>query len=135
MTTAKPERKRGAPNTFQTLPRRHALIRRALPVFGGMALGVVLLLHFGPTIMRTYYVTRAEELLEAGLRWPNPRLVDSLPSSVDDQALEGALSELKAAIRWAPDSPQAYRFAGQVYAARKDWAKAAEAFDHARAVA
>lgn len=70
--------------------------------------------------------------MDAGLQWPEPRLVDSLPVSTDDRALESALSHLNAAIRWRPRHARAYRLQGQIYSARHDWTKASESFEKAR---
>lgn len=88
-----------------------------------------------PAALSAYNLERAGRLMAAGLTWPNPRTVDSRPRLRDNSALEQALGHLAAAIRWRPGNSRAYRMAGQVYAARADWQRAAEALEQARAVA
>ena len=100
-----------------------------------LAVMVVLMFRFGPILLWAYNLERAGRLMDVGLVWPEQRLVDSLPTSRDEAALEAALGSLGTAMRWRPDHPYAYRLAGQVYTARREWLKAAEAFESARRMA
>jgi tetratricopeptide (TPR) repeat protein len=69
--------------------------------------------------------------MDQGLIWSQPRFADSIPSVSDEQALEAALRHLQVATYWRPDDPQAYRLAGWIYMAQKDWLRAADSFTEA----
>jgi tetratricopeptide (TPR) repeat protein len=99
-----------------------------------LALGVILTLAFWfhPSLLAAYNVERAGRLMDAGLAWPEPRVLESVPVSRNDQALDQALGHLAAALRWQPDSVHAYRLASQIYAARQAWMQAAEALEQAQ---
>lgn len=99
------------------------------------ALCSVVALLFGPTILWAYDIQQAGAAMERGMRWPEPRRSDSLPLATDDAALDDALTHLAAAQRWRAGDGYAFRLAGQVYAARQDWAQAAEAYEQAHALA
>jgi len=86
-----------------------------------------------PTLRWAYDIERAGRLMDAGLAWPTPRLADSLPQARDEQALDQALTYLDDATRRRPEHAHAYRLAGQIYAARADWERAAAMLDQARA--
>ena len=72
--------------------------------------------------------------MDAGLVWPTPRQADSLPQARDAQALDQALEYLDDAARRRPQHPHSYRLAGQIYAARADWERAAAMLNQARAL-
>jgi tetratricopeptide (TPR) repeat protein len=86
-----------------------------------------------PMLRWAYDIERAGRLMDTGLVWPTPRLADSLPQARDAQALDQALAYLDDAARRRPDHPHSYRLAGQIYAARAEWERAAAMFEHARA--
>jgi len=88
-----------------------------------------------PTLRWAYDIERAGRLMDVGLAWPTPRQANSLPQARDEQALDRALGYLDDATRRRPEHPHAYRLAGQIYAARADWARAAIMLDQARALA
>src|SRR4051812_36399987 len=85
-----------------------------------------------PTLRWAYDIERAGWLMDAGLAWPSPRLADSLPQARDEQALDQALKYLDDAMRCRPEHAHAYRLAGQIYAARADWERAAVMLEQAR---
>ncbi|MEN9934223.1 MAG: hypothetical protein RLZZ387_802 [Chloroflexota bacterium] len=103
--------------------------RRA--VIAGLAL-LAALVAVSPTLLWAYHLSRAGALLERGLVWPEPRMVDSLPIMADTGALEEAVRELEAARSWRPGLAYAYRLAGYVALARGDWAGAARELEAAR---
>jgi len=88
-----------------------------------------------PTLHWAYDIERAGRLMDVGLAWPTPQQVDSLPQARDEQALDRALAYLDDAMRLRPEHAHAYRLAGQIYAARADWDRAAAMLDQARASA
>ena len=88
-----------------------------------------------PWLLWAYNVERAGQLMSQGLTWPEPRHADTLPRVANREALDQALGHLGAAIRWRPDHSHAYRLAGWIYMARREWIKAAEAFEQARRLA
>jgi tetratricopeptide (TPR) repeat protein len=112
-------------------PRRPAWLAGLLVLVGLLVLAGLL----APTLRWAYDIELAGRLMDRGLVWPAPRQADSLPKSNDEQALDRALEYLEDAARRRPDHPQAYRLAGQIYAARADWERAAAAFEQAHAVA
>src|SRR3712207_8044333 len=57
-----------------------------------------LMFQIAPILLWAYNVERAGWLMDRGLSWPEPRLVDSLPSNRDNDALDAALRHLGAAI-------------------------------------
>ncbi|MDQ4076230.1 MAG: tetratricopeptide repeat protein [Chloroflexota bacterium] len=79
-----------------------------------------------------YNLQQAGQYLENGVVWPEPRLSDALPGVEDYEALEATLGHLAGAIRWRQQHAHAHRLAGQVYTAREEWLRAAEAYTHAR---
>lgn len=85
-----------------------------------------------PYILWAYNMQQAGRAMAAGLVWPEPRRSDSLPEQRDPTMLAAALGHLAAAQRWQPDRAQAYRWAGQVYAAQGDWLNAAGSYEQAR---
>lgn len=108
-------------------------------MFGGilaLVIGIVsgMSLWFRPTILGAYNIEQAGRLMDVGLKWPEPRVLDSLPLSRNDQALAQALGHLAAAMQWQPDSVHAYRLAARIYAAQQAWPQAAEALDTAQAL-
>src|SRR5262249_22308297 len=107
--------------------------RAALALLACILLALAWLL--APTLRWAYDIERAGRLMDQGLAWPTPRLATSLPTARDEQALDRALMYLDDAARRRPEHPQAYRLAGQIYAALADWERSAIAFDRARAVA
>ena len=117
----------------------HARRSRARPY--ALALGALLaaLLLAGwllrPVLLWAYDVERAGALMEQGMAWPTPRLVDSQPQARDAAALERAQAYLDDAIRRRPAHPHAYRLAGQIAAARGEWERAAQSFERAAALA
>jgi hypothetical protein len=88
-----------------------------------------------PTLHWAYDIELAGRLIDRGLAWPEPRGSDSLPAPRNEQALDQALPYLADAIRQRPTHSQAYRLAGQIYAARGAWDQAAAALEQARALA
>ncbi len=116
-----------------SLFQRRAVFKsvRALPL---ILLGALVVLAYlaTPILLHAYNLHQARRALELGMHWPLQRQVDSLPLSKDEQALDRALGHLAAAIRWQPHDAQAYRLAGQVYAARSDWSAAAHELELAR---
>jgi tetratricopeptide (TPR) repeat protein len=114
-------------------PRR-TIFGPTWPKFALLA-GIVLALAWmlGPTLRWAYDIERAGRLLDAGLAWPTPRQAESLPQARDQQALDQALEYLQDAMRRRPEHPHSYRLAGQIYAARADWERAAGLLDQARA--
>lgn len=108
--------------------RRRAWLAALLALVVLLALAVLL----GPMLLWAYDIERAGRLMDAGLAWPTPRLAASLPQVHDEQVLDQALEFLSEAIRRRPDHPQAYRLAGQIYAARADWERAAALLNQAR---
>lgn len=131
----KPIAKNEAPATGAGPVRRAhvpASIDQLLTVTGLAVLGLALLGYvLGPWVLWAYYLERAGRLIENGMAWPAPRHVDTLPVEQDSGLLDEALDDLSWAIRWRPGHSQPYRLAGQIYAARQEWERAAEAFDHA----
>ena len=117
----------------------HARRSRVRPY--ALALGALLaaLLLAGwllrPVLLWAYDVERAGALMEQGMAWPAPRLVDSQPQARDAAALERAQAYLDDAIRRRPAHPHAYRLAGQIAAARGEWERAAKSFERAAALA
>jgi tetratricopeptide (TPR) repeat protein len=86
-----------------------------------------------PILRWAYDIERAGRLMDAGLTWPTPRQADSLPQARDAQALDQALEYLDDAAHRRPQHPHSYRLAGQIYAARADWERAAAMFNQAHA--
>lgn len=119
----------GATSTRPVVPRWLAGPRLGL-VLLATAL-VVLAWLGGPLLLWAYDIERAGTLIDAGMRWPDPRRATSLPQLSDRQALEQALTYLDAAIRRRPAHAHAYRLSGQVYAALGDWEHAAAAYEQA----
>jgi tetratricopeptide (TPR) repeat protein len=72
--------------------------------------------------------------MDNALVWPDPRAPDTLPQLQDAEAAEQAMGYLNAAMQRRPDHTHAYRLAGQIYAAQGNWGRAAEMWDHARAL-
>ncbi len=87
----------------------------------------------GPTLRWAYDIERAGRLMDVGLVWPTPHQADSLPQARDEQALNWALEYLDDAMLRRPEHAQSYRLAGQIYAARTDWERAAVMFGQAHA--
>jgi hypothetical protein len=85
----------------------------------------------GPLLLWASDIERAGALMDAGMRWPDPRGATSLPQLRDRQALEQALTYLDAAMRTRPAHAHAYRLSGQAYAALGDWEHAAAAYEQA----
>jgi tetratricopeptide (TPR) repeat protein len=114
--------------------------RRARPRWPWLALAATVLLAalawlLAPVLLWAYDIERAGALIDRGMAWPDPRRPDSLPQARDAAALEQALAYLDDAITRRPEHEHAYRLAGQVYAARGEWARAATAFERAAALA
>jgi hypothetical protein len=86
-----------------------------------------------PTLRWAYDIERAGRLMDVGMAWPTPRRADSLPRARNKQALDRALEYLDDAEHRRPEHPHAYQLAGQIYAARADWERAAAMLDQARA--
>jgi len=84
-----------------------------------------------PWVIWSTSLSRAGSLIDNGLTWSQPHFADSIPSVSDEQALEAALRYLQVATYWRPDDPQAYRLAGWIYMAQKDWLNAADSFTKA----
>jgi hypothetical protein len=113
---------------------RRALFRPRWPVVVLLACILLALAWLVMPMLRwAYDIQRAGGLMDTGLVWPTPRLVDSLPQARDAQALDQALAYLDDAVRRRPDHPHSYRLAGQIYAARADWERAAAMLEQARA--
>jgi tetratricopeptide (TPR) repeat protein len=93
---------------------------------------VALAWMLAPMLHWAYDIERAGRLMDQGLAWPAPRQVGSLPTARDEQALDRALEYLDDATRRRPGHPQAYRLAGQIFAARADWERAAANLERAR---
>ncbi len=121
---------------FLILQRRRLSIRPLMLVF---ILSILLLVGewrvIGRWVLWAYNVERAGQLIDRGLTWPEPRHADTLPRVSDEEALDQALGHLGAAVRWRPDHPHAYRLAGRIYMARREWVKTVEAFEQARRLA
>jgi hypothetical protein len=117
------------PHVEELRPRRR--YRRA-GLAGLLALAAVAWL-LGPTLLWAYDIERAGRLMDVGLAWPTPRQADSLPQARDAQALDRALEYLDDATRRRPEHPHSYRLAGQIFAARADWERAAAMLAQARA--
>jgi hypothetical protein len=119
--------------------RRHSRRRPARSALLALALLGCLLLALGwllaPTLRWAYDVERAGALIDRGMAWPTPRTAASLPQVHDEQALAQALQYLADAVRQRPAHPHAYRLTGQIYAARSDWGRAADAYEQARRLA
>ncbi len=116
--------------------RRHAEWTRVrYLIIPALALVALLVFYGAPWLLWAYNLEQAGRSIDSGLAWPKQRLVDSLPESRNSLALDNALSHLATAIRWRPGQEYPYRLLGQVYAARHDWPKAAQALEHARALA
>jgi tetratricopeptide (TPR) repeat protein len=113
------------------VPSRFALLGAAIAIALLAALGWVV----SPTLLWAYDVERAGALMDRGMAWPEPRRFDSLPLARDPAALDAALAYLDTATGRRPAHPHAYRLKGQIYAARGEWARAAEAFERAAALA
>lgn len=98
-----------------------------------LLLFIILALVFAafPRVIWSISLARAGSLMDQGLIWSQPRFADSIPSVSDEQALEAALRHLQVATYWRPDDPQAYRLAGWIYMAQKDWLHAADSFTEA----
>ena len=98
-----------------------------------LLLFIILALVFAafPRVIWSISLARAGSLMDQGLIWSQPRFADSIPSVSDEQALEAALRHLQVATYWRPDDPQAYRLAGWIYMAQKDWLRAADSFTEA----
>ena len=113
---------------------RRAPFRPSRPILALLACIVLALAWLlTPTLRWAYDIERAGRLMDIGMAWPTPRLVDSLPKARDKQALDRALEYLDDAMRRRPEHPHTYRLAGQIYAARADWEHAAAMLDQARA--
>lgn len=112
---------------------RRARVRRLWPLLTLLACILIALAWLLiPTLRWAYDIEQAGRLMDQGLAWPTPRQVGSLPAARDDQALDRALQYLDDASRWRPSHPQAYRLAGQIFAARADWERAAANLERAR---
>lgn len=108
-------------------------------IVGGLLVLVIVIalslsLWFRQNLLEAYNIEQAGRLMDVGLAWPEPHVLDSMPVSQNAPALEQALGHLAAAIRWQPDSVQAYRLAGRIYAAQQSWPQAAEALEKAQAL-
>lgn len=121
-----------AHNRSQILGVRYFIFAGVLVLALGLLFGLTL--WFRPTLLAAYNVERAGRLMDSGLTWREPHLLDSLPVSRNDAALQQALGHLAAAIRWQPDSAYAYRLVARIYAAQQAWPQAAEALDKAQAL-
>lgn len=88
-----------------------------------------------PSLASTYHIDRAQRRMEHGLRWPEPRRFDSLPSQQDATALDAASSDLAAARFWQPNDAYSHRLMWAIYAARHDWLHAAEESERALVLA
>lgn len=99
-----------------------------------VASGLLLLLCYItiPTILYATNLAYAGQELEAGLEWPLPREVDSLPSARDTEALSRAVAYLAAAERWQPNDPFVQRLTSRVHVANRNWIGAAEKIEQAR---
>ena len=114
--------------------QRGASFRRSRLTLGLLACIVLALAWLlMPMLSWAYDIERAGRLMDVGLAWPTPRQADSLPQARDAQALDQALAYLDDAARRRPEHPHSYRLAGQIYAARADWERAAAMLDQARA--
>jgi hypothetical protein len=109
-------------------PRRRAWLAALLA-----CILLVLAWLLAPTLRWAYDIERAGRLMDVGLAWPTPRQADSLPQTRNEQALDQALAYLDDATRRRPEHPHSYELAGQIYAARADWERAAAMFNQARA--
>lgn len=122
-----------SPADHQTGDARRARPRRlwlALALLACILVALAWLL--APTLRWAYDIERAGRLMDQGLAWPTPRQVGSLPTARDERALERALEYLDDATRQRPSHAQAYRLAGQIFAARADWERAAANLERAR---
>lgn len=99
----------------------------------GLAVLLALAWLLTPTLRWAYDIERAGRLIDVGLIWPTPRQASTLPQARDQQALDQALAYLDDAMHRRPEHAHAYRLAGEIYAARADWERAAAMLDHARA--
>jgi hypothetical protein len=113
--------------------RRAAFRPSGLMVVLLVCILLVLAWLLAPTLRWAYDIERAGRLMDAGLAWPTPRQLDSLPQARDALALDQALGYLDDAMLGRPAHPHAYRLAGEIYAARADWERAAAMLDQARA--
>lgn len=115
------------------------LLRTRIPIIIGLVGTLIVLVAAWraqvPTwLLWAYNVERAGMLLDHLVVWPEPRYSDSLPAlatDADPADVQTALAHLAAAMRWRPDHFHAYRLAGELYAAQRDWARAADAFAQA----
>jgi tetratricopeptide (TPR) repeat protein len=125
------------PNDRYALQVKKLWPRRGRRVWLAALLGLAVLLALGwllaPALRWAYDIERAGRLIDAGLIWPTPRQAASLPQERDPQALDRALAYLDDAMRRRPEHAHAYRLAGEIYAARADWERAAAMLDQARA--
>jgi hypothetical protein len=119
----------GSPVAARRAPFRPPWPKVALLACILLALAWVL----APMLRWAYAIERAGQRMDVGLTWPTPRQADSLPQARDAQALDQALEYLDDAMRRRPEHPHSYRLAGQVYAARADWERAAAMLNQARA--
>ncbi|WP_029214901.1 tetratricopeptide repeat protein [Kallotenue papyrolyticum] len=132
MTELATSRRTGFHTVFHLLQARRASISRILilvlviALLGGLALSA-------PWLLWTYNIHQAGKALAIGLRWPTPRVADSLPQARDVDALQAALGHLAAARRWQPERAYSYRLAGQIYAAQHDWLRASQEYAQALA--
>lgn len=102
-------------------------VRLALLVLAALAL----LAALWPYAAWAYHIDQAGRDLEQGLRWPTPRLADSLPTVGDAKQLDAALAHLEAATLARPGHAYAYRLAGDAHMARGEWRQAAASFERA----
>ncbi len=111
---------------------RSALLPRLVLAAAGLLFLSILVVKVSPFFFWADNITEAGRLMDRALVWPDPRQPDSLPQIRDVQASEEALRHLEAAMRRRPTHTHARRMAGQIYAARAEWARASELWEHAR---
>nr|WP_290668104.1 tetratricopeptide repeat protein [Ardenticatena sp.] len=114
-------------------------LRTRIPILVGLLGALVVVFaawraHVPTWLLWAYNVERAGMRLDQLVVWPEPRFSDTLPTlsaNANQADIQAALAHLAAAMRWRPDHFHAYRLAGELYAAQRDWARAADAFAQA----
>jgi tetratricopeptide (TPR) repeat protein len=135
MTEAAPSARLETHRTIRASRLRRMLANRPVVLMGSLALAAALLARVGPSLLWVYHINQAGRLMERGLAWPKPRVVDGLPVAKDQDALVAAHGHVHAALALRPNAPYSYRLAGQLASAQRDWKKAADAFTRAYTLA
>src|SRR5687768_11108020 len=99
---AKPER---TDDVVSTGTARRTLNRSSARVAALVLLALLAVLLGQRWIRWVYHVQRAASAMAAGLSWPSPRLVDSLPQQTGEAAAQRAMAHLQSARDLRPDHP------------------------------